>query len=245
MKDLEQLRAYYQAVLPFYDDSLAGRGDLPFWEAAAREWGATGILELGCGTGRVTEVLSRYARVTAVDLLIELLERASRKAPAARLAVADLRQFSFASRFGLIVLADDPMAHLIAAAERGKVLMLIAEHLVPGGRLVLEGLYRPFRMETVVPAREILRNGRAPFTVEESWKPAGHSTWEATYRYEEGSSVVEATSLLRSWTRSDADGLSEAGLRVDRLWGDFDRQPFLESSSRIVIVATKEEGLRL
>ncbi len=240
MNDLEQLRAYYQAVLPFYDDSLADRGDLPFWEAVARDWGVKGVLELGCGTGRVTEVLTRVAPVTAIDVLIELLHRASGKAPGARLVVADLRAFSFQSRFGLIVLADDPMAHVTSTAERERILKLIAEHLVPGGRVVLEGLYLPSKSQRVVPARQILRSGRAPFTVEESWKRAQDPMWTATYRYEEGSSIVEATSLLRSWTLEEAGGLSKAGLRIDRLWGDFDRRPFGEESTRIIIVATRE-----
>jgi SAM-dependent methyltransferase len=240
MNDFEQLRAYYQAVLPFYDDSLADRGDLPFWVAVVRDWGAKGVLELGCGTGRVTEVLSRVAPVTAIDVLIELLHRASGRAPGARLVVADLRAFSFRSRFGLMVLADDPMAHVTSTAERERILKLIAEHLLPGGRVVLEGLYLPSKSERVVPARRILRAGRAPFTVEESWKGAPGSMWKATYRFEEGSSIVEATSLVRSWTLDEAGGLSRAGLRIDRLWGDFDRRPFGEESTRIIIVATRE-----
>src|SRR5712691_6941938 len=122
MTDIEEIRRYYQAILPFYDHSLADRGDLPFWEAMATRWGARRILELGCGTGRVTEVLSRHASVTAVDLLVEMLWRAARKAPRAHLVAADLRQFAFATTFDLIVLADDPMAHLTSMDDRARVM---------------------------------------------------------------------------------------------------------------------------
>ena len=94
MQDGDAIRRYYDAILPFYDESLADRGDLPFWEAMAK--GSKRILELGCGTGRVTEVLVRHAEVTAVDLLVEMLRRASRRAPRAHLVEADLRQFAFA-----------------------------------------------------------------------------------------------------------------------------------------------------
>src|SRR5260370_21970145 len=76
------MAAYYRAVLPFYDASLADRGDLPFWESVARRWGGKRILELGCGTGRVTEVLRRAASVTGADLLIEILARAKRRGSA-------------------------------------------------------------------------------------------------------------------------------------------------------------------
>ena len=75
MNDSEEVRRYYEAILPYYDESLADRGDLPFWEAMAR-LGSKRILELGCGTGRVTEVLVRHANVTAVDLLVEMLRLA-------------------------------------------------------------------------------------------------------------------------------------------------------------------------
>src|SRR5258706_9007132 len=127
MTDIDEIRRYYDAILPFYDDSLADRGDLPFWEAMATRWGASRILELGCGTGRVTEVLRRHAPVIAVDLLIEMLWRARRKAPRAHLVAADLRRFAFATTFDLIVLADDPMAHLLSMDDRAKVMRLIAD----------------------------------------------------------------------------------------------------------------------
>src|SRR5258708_11883274 len=148
MTDIEEIRRYYQAILPFYDDSLADRGDLPFWETMATRWGATRILELGCGTGRVSEVLCRHAPVTAVDLLIEMLSRVARRAPRAQLVAADLRRFAFAAKFDLIVLADDPMAHLTSLDDRAHVMRLIADHLTPGGRVILEGLYRHAPRET-------------------------------------------------------------------------------------------------
>src|SRR5437899_11429486 len=104
MTDIEEIRRYYQAILPFYDDSLADRGDLPFWETMATRWGATRILELGCGTGRVTEALRRHAEVVAVDLLIAMLSRAARRAPRAQHVAADLRRFASAAKFHLNVL---------------------------------------------------------------------------------------------------------------------------------------------
>ena len=64
---VEQIRAYYAAILPHYDASLEDRGDLPFWESMATRWNSKRILELGCGTGRVTKVLARRATVTAVE----------------------------------------------------------------------------------------------------------------------------------------------------------------------------------
>jgi len=220
MTDVDEIRRYYDAILPYYDDSLANRGDLPFWDSMANRWGARRILELGCGTGRVTEVLSRHGQVTGVDLLVEMLLRARRKAPRAQFVAADLRQFEHASTFDLIVLADDPMAHLLSDDDRAKVSRLITDHLAPGGRVVIEGLYRHKPVQTAA----------------ESWTPTGVPfVWRARYRYEN----AEVTARLRSWSRQEVELLPDAGIRIESIWGDFDERPFRDDSERMILVGAK------
>jgi SAM-dependent methyltransferase len=231
MIDSEEVRRYYQAILPYYDESLADRGDLPFWEGMATRWESKHVLELGCGTGRVTEVLVRHAEVTAVDLLIEMLWVACKRAPAANFVASDLRQFAFARQFDLIVLADDPMAHLISIDDRARALRLIADHLTPDGRVVIEGLYRH---ERTPPSH----HRRGTLSVEESWRPTGHpSVWSAHYRYERDGAAVEVSSLLRSWSPSDVELYSTSGLDVESMWGDFDERPFDPTSNRMIVAA--------
>jgi SAM-dependent methyltransferase len=240
MASVEEVRSYYNATLPYYDLSLEDRGDLPFWASMARRWNARRILELGCGTGRVTSVLSTYAWTTAADLLIEMLQRAREHAPRARFVAADLRETSFASKFDLVILADDPMAHLTASEDRLGVLQRVADHLEPDGRLVLDGLYRsPERVSLVAP-RAILRDGELLFTIAESWTPAQESSlWNATYRYEMGSTITEVTTVLRSWSSEEIALLPECGLEVEALWGDFDERPFCRASPRMLLVAKR------
>jgi SAM-dependent methyltransferase len=232
MSDTEQLRAYYSAILPYYEAELQQRGDLPFWDSIARRQRSKRILELGCGTGRVTEVLVRHGQVTAVDLLIELVQRGRRRAPGARFVVADLRRFAFTSHFDLIVLANDPMSHLTCTTERSMLIARIADHLGPEGRVVLEGLCRPHSS----PRRHV-NNGEKEFDVEEQWTAEGSDRWRVTYRYAQGSSVVETETVLRAWTVDEVHRLTDAGLRVEQLWGDFNEQPFTSSSARMIIVA--------
>jgi len=220
MTDVDEIRRYYDAILPYYDHSLAHRGDRPFWETMTTRWGARRILELGCGTGRITEVLSRHAQVTGVDLLFEMLRRAAEKAPRAQLVTADMRQFGFASTFDLIVLADDPMAHLLSDDDRAKVMRLIADHLSPDGRVVLEGLYRH------KPAQ----------TATESWTPAGVPfVWRARYRYEN----AEVTTLLHSWSKQEIARIADAGIRIENVWGDFDERAFHDDSERMILVGRR------
>ena len=238
MASTEEVRSYYTATLPYYDLSLQDRGDLPFWTSMARRWGARRILEPGCGTGRVTSVLSAQAWTTGVDLLVEMLQRARQRAPAACFVAADLREIAFASKFDLVILADDPMAHLTSSADRRKVMERLADHLEPAGRLVLEGLYRPPERTSLLPARSIVRGNELLFRVDESWVPAGEDAlWNATYRYETGSAVTEVRTVLRSWTLEETGRLPECALQVEALWGDFDERPFTHDSARMLIVA--------
>ena len=229
--DSEEVRRYYDAILPYYDQSLADRGDLPFWDSIAARWKPQQILELGCGTGRVTEVLVRHANVTAVDLLVEMLLLACRRAPAADFVAADLRQFAFANRFDLIVLADDPMAHLISIDDRARALQLIADHLTQDGRVVIEGLYRH---EQSAP----WHHRRGTLDVVESWRTTTKpSVWNAHYRFEKDGTVVDVSSTLRSWSVPDLDLLASCGLEVEATWGDFEQRPFVPTSNRLIIAA--------
>jgi SAM-dependent methyltransferase len=239
MASIEELRAYYDAILPYYDAELEDRGDLPFWRSISRRWGSKRILELGCGTGRVTRVLSENASTTGVDLLWEMLMLAKRHAPKARLVAADLRDCAFRSRFDLVILADDPLAHLTTSGDRLAALKQIASYLEPGGRVVIDGLYRAPVAEGSVSTRDVRPPTATPFTLTESWEPArGHAIWNLKYSYRRGSAVTNVASTVRSWTMEEVEGLRDAGLQVEALWCDFDERPFSPTAPRIVIVAT-------
>ena len=69
---------------PFYDWENAqtlGRRDVPFWRRAALK--ATGrVLELGCGTGRVTKPLARAGvDIVGIDRSAPMLARAITNSP--------------------------------------------------------------------------------------------------------------------------------------------------------------------
>jgi SAM-dependent methyltransferase len=237
MNGSEEVRRYYEAILTYYDESLADRGDLPFWVAISTRWKPKHILELGCGTGRVTEVLVRHATVTAVDLLVEMLRIACRRVPAANYVAADLRQFAFAKQFDLIVLADDPMAHLISIDDRARALRLIADHLTPDGRVVIEGLYRHGQ------SARSQRLQRGNLVIEESWSPAGDpAVWNARYRYTKGETNAVAESVLRAWSQSDLAIFPTCGLEIESMWGDFDERPFAAAISNRMIIAARNSS---
>ena len=94
----------WDAYAPFYDWENArtlGRRDVRFWQRlAAAESG--GVLELGCGTGRITIPVARAgARVVGIDLSAAMLARARSRvkrlkgAGSAALVRGDIRSLPF------------------------------------------------------------------------------------------------------------------------------------------------------
>jgi SAM-dependent methyltransferase len=123
------------------------RADVTFYRELARRRGATHILELGAGSGRVTVPLARDGRrVVAVDqsaaMLGRLRDRIARlPSPVAdRITpvIGDLRTFSVAGRFPLAIAAFNVLEHLYTRGEVTACLQRIAAHLDPGGAFAFD-----------------------------------------------------------------------------------------------------------
>ena len=99
---------------PFYDWENArtlGRRDLPFWRNLASHAGGR-VLELGCGTGRLTLPLGRAGvSVVGIDRSARMLERARKRVTRGRLQSlvhlirGDIRALPFRKRapFALVM----------------------------------------------------------------------------------------------------------------------------------------------
>jgi SAM-dependent methyltransferase len=118
------------------------RADLPLWrelaERAARPGGPCRVLDLGCGTGRVSlDLASRGHRVTGLDLDRRLAAELHRRAEAANVTagavVGDVRAFDLGRRFDLVLAAMQMLQLLVAADERVAALQNARDHLRKGG----------------------------------------------------------------------------------------------------------------
>ncbi len=109
--------------------------DLPLWEELASE-AAGGILDLGCGTGRVALHLAKRGHsVTGLDLDAELVAAFNERASGSAHAVAgDARDFDLEGDFGLVLAPMQLLQLLEGAEERGACLRCVAAHLAGGGR---------------------------------------------------------------------------------------------------------------
>lgn len=148
----------YAAIARWYDlQHDAFEDDLRFYEEVASGAGPD-ILEIGCGTGRLTVALARMGRsVTGVDASAAMLARCQARLsaePAAvqrrvTLAHADARALGgvVPRPHSLALIPLNTLAHFTTLDDRLVVLSQVRERLVPGGSLVLDvDLHGPRRL---------------------------------------------------------------------------------------------------
>ena len=146
-----------------YDRLFAnGREDLAFWISQANKYGDP-VLELACGTGRVTTVLAQEGfKVTGIDNSEGMLKEARRKSAETGVKVewrkADMCDFDLGKVFSLIILPANALCHLLDLGEFEACLANVRKHLTPNGRFIID---------VFVPKMELLINEpgeRSPFS---------------------------------------------------------------------------------
>src|SRR5690349_17359388 len=112
---------FVRAYDAFYVDGAPVGGDVAFYERLAGQTGG-GVLELACGTGRITLALAQSGlAITGVDISDGMLSAARRKAAARPASVQqrltliqqDMSELSLGRRFGLVFVPARSFQHLL------------------------------------------------------------------------------------------------------------------------------------
>jgi len=134
---------------PFYDWENArtlGRRDVPFWKAVAARAGGT-VLELGCGTGRISMPLGRAGvPLVGIDRSDAMLERARRRVKRGRLerrvrlVRGDIRALPFEDSpgFSAVLAPYGILQSLLRERDLAATLTAVHRVLAPGGTFGLE-----------------------------------------------------------------------------------------------------------
>jgi SAM-dependent methyltransferase len=119
------------------------------------------VLELGCGTGRVTGYLgARGARVTGIDVSEEMIEHARRLNPDQQFVVGDMRDLSrYAAERWDAIIASFNVLGVLDDEERRRVLGELADMLTADGvlyfsahnRATLDQIRSPFALVRTAP----------------------------------------------------------------------------------------------
>ena len=135
----------------FYDSNPHHLNDIPFYLERLPYPGAR-VLELGCGTGRVSIPLARHCGfLHGVDLSMAMLEECRSKIQESGLgddritvSKADIADFDLEARFDLIIAPFRVMQNLETDAQLSGLFQGIRRHLSEGGRCILN-VFHPNR----------------------------------------------------------------------------------------------------
>jgi len=125
--------------------------------------------------------------------------------------------------------------------QNTQVLHEIRRVLVPRGRFLIDLFNRDFVVANLVPREHQQREG---YEVEiERWFDQRTQRVNKRIRVHARHQKVQTfLESVRAYTRQEVeDALGQAGLTVDRLFGDFQGEPFRSDSERLILVGHKPD----
>ena len=218
-----------------YDDWASSMtADIDFYRQLAQR--STGpIVELAIGDGRVAIAIAESLGVPIIgfDLSPAMLARARTRAAAAGveldLRLGDIREFAVDESAGLIYCPFRSLLHLPTWADRRQLFERVAESLRPGGLFA----WNAFAFDHRVAAQ---------LDGVHQDHPVGH-----TNHYDVADNRIDIRlddgGMSSLWWASKNEWLGlidVAGLRLEALYGGFDRSPLGSGSGEYVFVTTAE-----
>lgn len=252
----------------FYDVAVPDwPGEIDFYRAIAADVKAQGgsVLEVGCGTGRVTCQLAQAGmRIMGMDLSPSMLAVARQKSQElsnVRWVEGDMQAFELDECFDLILVPGHSFQFMLTPADQVACLTCIRQHLTSGGKLVvhlnhddlswlgglvqgqgtgfeLKGEYRQNSMKGYVRAWTAWSYEVTTQTASaiDVWEFIGEDG-TVKERQESG------TKRLHCVFRFEMEHLlARAGFEVEALYGDFFQRELQDISSEMIWIAHKGSG---
>ena len=249
----------WDAYAPFYDWENArtlGRRDVPFWCRVAST-AAGPVLELGCGTGRITMPLAKAGvDVVGIDRSAAMLERASRRLAKSRTLRAaaslqfvrgDIRGLPFAdAAFPMVLAPYGILQSLTRPRDLTAALASVARVIAPGGTFGLDLVpdvpnWREYRNQVQLRGRSV--GGHLTLIESVTQDPRRRlTTFEQRYVERRGGQKREhcfeltfRTLTVPRMTRE----LERAGFVIESVLGDYRGRPWDARADVWIILAKK------
>lgn len=101
------------------------------------------LLETACGTGRFLQHLRTEFEVEGLDMSEEMLGRGATVVPGVPLHLGDMTSFSLGRRFDVVCCLFRSIAHCRTPERFHAAIQAMAEHVQPGGLLLVEPFFTP------------------------------------------------------------------------------------------------------
>lgn len=244
----------------YYDWTSDGLDyDTTYYTELAKACGGP-VLELGCGTGRVSLAIAREGiEVVGLDQSSKMLAQAKMKAEAMMLdgkmrwVEADMAHFQLNQQFPLIIIPYRSFLHITNVQEQISALKLIAQHLTDDGLLAfnifvpqpstlteMEGTYH-FRGSYPIPGTD------EEVEIYDTTEYDHYHQLIYVNRYYErfagsGKSLERLKALIKFryiYPTELSHLLTLTGFRIRARYGTFTREPFHSQSQELIVEATR------
>ena len=247
----------YRHVAEYYDAEYARNAmleqDVPFFLGQLPKRRQT-ILELAVGTGRAAIPMAQAGHtVVGVDYAKDMLDIARRKRDGVglsdrnlQLVYTDVTQLDLGRRFDWICIFFNTFLAFSTLDEQDRVLQAVRRHMKPAGRFWID-IFNPDLSMIADPKVDHLepqaffvpRFGRT-VSMTTSLRRIGSQIQHVTFHYtwfdEFGRQKKEKTEFDMTYIfpRELQILLERNGLKIERIWGNYDATPVVVSSPRII-----------
>jgi len=228
----------------------AAPDDLPFYLRQVERYGGP-VLELGCGTGRVTiPVAQKGIRISGLDISEPMLSHGREKARKLGLDIewvnADCRKFELNKKFSLIIFPYNAFHHLLDIESVEACFSSVKRHLADKGRFMIDIFNPSLKLLTRDPEK------RYPLAEYPDPDGAGQVVMTETPSYDAATQIQRLRWHYRIGDKEDAkveewdmriyypqelDALIKYnGFEIEHKWGCYDESPFVSESQKQIVV---------
>ena len=230
---------------------LFQRDDIPFWIAQSHDYGPR-VLELACGTGRITiPIALSGVAIDGLDFSQSMLQLARERAMADGATITfhhgDIRQLPFDAGYDFIFLPTGTFMHLLTRTDAEAFLSGVRRALTPSGVLALDVHNPTMTWLKALPLpttpKERSFQHRRPHerisvtTTDEYYADRQIITQRHQYIFVDGT-MRESTVVLKLYFPVELQWLLHYnGFRIEQVYGGYGREPFSAQSVRQIILA--------
>lgn len=236
----------YHAVKKTYD--CMQPKDKSFWIEMAKAYGDP-ILELGCGTGRVSVPLAKEGfSVTGIDISESMLKRARKNSSTVEWIQGDVRSFDLEKTFPLIIYPYESIHQMLNFGDLEAMLCQVRSHLTKGGKFIATFLNpsNEFLLDLLLFGGKRVLDGIYPSpdgkgnivsTMTQEYDSQEHLL---TYNFffnvpGEPEEIVEKLPVRLYFPREMEALLKYNGFAIEHWFGDYDRSPYNAESPYMIV----------
>lgn len=202
------------------------------------------ILDLGCGTGLLANAYAKEGHlVTGVDPSKAMLESAKRKSHGREIewVESSAQKFNSEKDFDLIVMTGHAFQVLLKVKDVADTFQTMRKHLTSGGTILFESRNPninwsdiwDYKIELDAPEYKVIESRKFLKMTDDKM------SFTLNYEFPEETLTVE--SELRFWSFNEIEQfLHKAELKIENLYGDWNKSDFAKNSSEEMIFEVKK-----